>query len=157
MHTIREYTNHDVDDVKKILTELQEFERIMDPQRLHGLEVAREYLQHLLTLCDESRGKIFVVEVENEVVGMVSVYIEEDTKHMRKTRKYAYISDLMVLPQYRSEGVTKELLAAAESYAKSKNINVIQASVLSEHKDGLAGYTHNGFSQFEIVLRKHIS
>ncbi len=156
MHTIREYTHQDVDDVKKVLSELQEFERMLDPHRLKGLEVAQEYLTHLLTLCEQSRGKIFVVEVNEEVVGMVSVYIEADTKHMRKARTYAYISDLMVLPQYRTEGVTKELLAAAEDYARSKKVYTIQAAVLSEHKEGLSGLSHHGYHQFEIILRKHL-
>ena len=157
MHTIREYTHNDVEDVKKVLTELQEFERMLDPHRLQGLEIAHEYLSHLLKLCEESKGKIFVVEVHSEVVGMISVYIEEDARHLRKAKKYAYISDLMVLPQYRSEGVTKELLSAAEDYARSKNVHTIQAAVLSEHKDGLSGYSHNGYHQFEIVVRKHLN
>ena len=157
MHTIREYTNNDVEDVKKVLTELQEFERMLDPDRLEGLEIAHEYLSHLLKLCEESRGKIFVVEVNNEVVGMISVYIEEDLKHLRKAKKYAYISDLMVLPQYRSEGVTKELLAAAEEYARLKQVNSIQSAILSEHKDAISGYTHNGYSQFEIIVRKKLN
>ncbi len=157
MHTIREYTHNDVEDVKKVLTELQEFERMLDPNRLQGLEIAHEYLAHLLKLCEESRGKIYVVEVNNEVVGMISVYIEEDTKHLRKKRSYAYISDLMVLPQYRSEGVTKELLAAADEYARTKKVDTIQSAVLMEHKDGLSGYTHNGYHQFEIILRKHLN
>ncbi len=157
MHTIREYTHADVDAVKKVLSELQDFERLLDPHRLPGLEIAHEYLSHLLQLCESSKGKLFVVEVNNEVIGMISVYIESDTKHLRKARSYAYISDLMVLPQYRSEGVTKELLSAAEAYARSHKVHTIQTAVLSEHKEGLSGFARHGYHQFEIILRKHLT
>lgn len=156
-HNIREYTHNDVDDIKKLLVELQEFERMMDPRRLEGIKIAHEYLEHLLELCEKAEGKIYVVEIYNEVIGMISVYIQEDKKHYRKTHRYAYISDLIVLPEYRDRGITKELLETAEKYAQSEKVDTIQTFVLTDHQEGIAGLQRNGYHQFEIILKKTLS
>ncbi len=155
-HILRQYTNNDVEGIKQCLIELQEFERMMDPQRLEGIKVAHEYLEHLLELCEAGCGKIFVVEIDGNIVGMISVYIEEDKKHFRKIKKFAYISDLIVMQEYKNQGIIKELLEKAEEYAKSKEVASINASILKNHDEGLNGYLRNGFKEFEIVVRKQL-
>ena len=155
-HQIREYTHADVEDIKKILVELQEFERLMDPNRMKGLEIAHEYLEHLLELCKQERGKIFVVEINGGIVGMISVYIEKDLKHLRKVQSFATISDSMVLPEYRDEGITKELLLKAEEYALSKGVHTVRAPLLSDDQNSINGLKRNGYHSFEIILRKNL-
>jgi len=153
-HLIRKYTREDTEGIKKCLIELQDFERLMDPKRLEGVRVAHEYLEHLLSLCENGNGTIFVVEINCEVVGMVSVYIENDLKRFRTNHKFAYISDLIVMKEHKSDGVIEDLFDAAEKYVKSKNVNSIQASVLKNHDESLSGYLRNGFSEWEIRVRK---
>jgi len=155
-HLIREYTNKDIEGIKQCIIELQDFERIMDPHRLEGVKVAHEYLEHLLELCEAGRGKIFVVEISENIVGMISVYIEEDKKHFRKIKRFAYISDLIIMKEYKDQGITRELLSQAEAYAKSKQVTSIHASILKNHDQGLNGYLRNGFKEFEIVVRKRL-
>ncbi len=55
-HIIREYTQADIEGIKECLVELQDFERLMDPSRLKGMEVAQEYLEHLLKICKDENG-----------------------------------------------------------------------------------------------------
>ncbi|MBP9690620.1 GNAT family N-acetyltransferase [Candidatus Woesebacteria bacterium] len=156
-HLIRTYTQTDVDGIKACLVELQDFEKLMDPHRLEGIQVAHTYLEHLLKLCETGHGTIFVVEIDGAIVGMISVYIEDDTKHFRKAKRYAYISDLIVMKEYQDKGITKELLEKAEVYAQSKDVTTIQASILRGHEEGLSGYLRNGFHEFEVRVRKKIS
>ena len=156
LHVIRKYTKEDVEGIKKCLIELQDFERIMDPNRLQGMEVAHEYLEHLLEIAQQEKGNVFVVEINGNIVGMISVYIEKDHKHFRKVHTFAYISDIFVLPEYRNQGIIKELIEKAEEYAKSKNVHMIQTAVLSDHDENIEGFQRNGFHNFEIILRKQI-
>ncbi len=155
-HTIREYTHNDVEGIKQCLIELQEFERMMDPHRMEGIKIAHEYLEHLLELCKADNGKIFVVEIGGQIVGMISVYIEEDNKHFRKIKRFAYISDLIVMKEYKDQGISKELLEKAEKYATSKHVTSIQASILKGHEEGLSGFLRNGYKEFEIRVRKQL-
>jgi len=156
MHIIREYTHADIDAIKQCIEELQEYERLMDPHRIEGVKIAHDYLEHLLKLCEQGVGKIFVVEINNEVVGMISVYIEDDKKHFRKAHRFAYISDLIVMKEHKNDGVVKELLETAEAYARTQKVSTIQASILKKHEEGLQGYLRNGFQEWEIRVRKII-
>lgn len=156
IHTVRQYTNRDVEGIKQCLIELQEFERMIDPNRLEGIKIAHEYLEHLLELCEAGRGRIFVVEIDGTIVGMISVYIEEDKKYFRKARTFAYISDLIVMQEYKDQGIIKELLEKAEEYARTKGVQSIHASILKNHDESLNGYLRNGFKEFEIIVRKQI-
>jgi len=156
MHIIREYTHADIDAIKQCIEELQEYERLMDPHRIEGVKIAHDYLVHLLKLCEQGVGKIFVVEINNEVVGMISVYIEDDKKHFRKAHRFAYISDLIVMKEHKNDGVVKELLETAEAYARTQKVSTIQASILKKHEEGLQGYLRNGFQEWEIRVRKII-
>ncbi|MFA9288326.1 MAG: GNAT family N-acetyltransferase [Weeksellaceae bacterium] len=153
-HIIREYTHADVDGIKKCLIDLQEFERMLDPQRLEGIKVAHEYLAHLLQICETGKGKIYVVEMQEEIIGMISVYIEDSKKHFRKSHKFAYISDLMILPEYKDRGIAKELLEQAEEYARKHGATAIQSAVLEKHLEGINEYLRNGFHKYEVIVKK---
>jgi GNAT superfamily N-acetyltransferase len=155
-HIIREYTQQDVDAIKKCIVELQNFEQMMDPHRLDGMEVAHDYLQYLLDTCKGEEGKIFVVEINEAIEGMIAIVIEHHPKHMRKVQRHAVITDLIIMPEHRGKGISKELIAKAEEYAKSKNVNVIQTHILAKHTEGMTNFLRNGFSEFEIVLRKRV-
>ncbi len=156
-HIIREYTKEDVKGIKDCLIEIQEFEKLLDSERLSGIEVAHEYLEKLLEIIRQEKGKIFIVEIEEEIVGMISITIEDDIKHYRKSRKVAFITDAMILPEFKDKGIIKELLETAERYAKSIGIHVIQTAVLSKHTEGIEGFQRNGFSNYEIILQKKLS
>lgn len=156
-HVIREYTKEDVVGIKECLIELQEFEKMLDPDRLSGIEIAHDYLEHLLTITRQEKGKVFVVEINNEIVGMISIAIEDDIRHFRKAGKVAYISEVIILPEYRDRGIMKELLEKAEEYAKSKQVKTIQTALLAKHAEGIEGFTRNGFSSYEVILHKKIS
>lgn len=156
-HIIREYTKDDVEGIKQCLVEIQEFEKMLDPNRLSGIAIAHEYLEHLLQVSRQEKGKVFVVEINNEIVGMISVVIETDMRHFRKAGKAAFISDVIILPEYKDKGIMKELLEKAEEYAKGKEVKVIQTAVLSKHAEGIDGFTRNGFHTYELVLNKKIS
>jgi ribosomal protein S18 acetylase RimI-like enzyme len=156
-HSIREYTNADIDGIKECLIELQDFERLMDPNRLKGMEIAHEYLEHLLKVCTEGKGKLFVVEIDGSIIGMISIYIEEDTRHIRKSKKFATITDLIVLPEYRGRGIMKELVAKAEEYVAEKGIKTVYAHVVAENHGLVEGFARNGFKRFEVVLKKIIT
>lgn len=153
---IREYTKEDVAQIKECLIELQDFEKIIDPHRLEGIHIAEDYLQHLLRLCGYGKGKIFVAEKNGEIIGMIAIFIEEDKKHFRKSKRFAHISDLMILQRFQDKGIAKDLIKQAEDYAKSQNITTIHVPMLARDHNYLNTYLHNGFHGYEMTLRKHI-
>ena len=155
-HLIREYTHEDNTAVQQCLVELQNFHRMIDPHRLENATIANEYLKHLLAKCEKNHGKIFVVEINNAVVGMISVVIQPDNASARKIKKHAFISDLIILPEYRNRGISRDLLNKAEEYVKSKKVSVLETTVLIKNDKALRLYLRNGFHESELILRKKV-
>lgn len=155
-HIIREYTHEDNKSVQQCLVELQNFHSIIDSHRLENVLIANEYLKHLLEKCERNHGKIFVVEIEGSVVGMISIVIQTDTASIRKIKRHAFISDLIILLEYRNRGISKELLKKAEEYAKTKDVSVVETAVLIRNDKALRMYLRNGFHESELILRKKV-
>ena len=80
--SIREYRPDDLREVERCLAELQDFSKLIYEKVADGA-VAPRYLQHLLTRCGETNGRIFVAESNGCVIGMVSVYRERQIRRGR--------------------------------------------------------------------------
>ena len=150
---VRDYTLEDLESVKACLVLLQEFNTLVDPHRLEGIEIANEYLHNLLKTCEKNNGKIFVAEDGGKIVGMIAVVIHNQHD---KLKPHGAITDLIVLPEYRDKGVGKNLINKAEKYIKDSGIDIIQASVLSPLIKAQHMYTRNGYEEYEMILRKRL-
>ena len=71
--------------------------------------------------------------------------------------EYGLVSDLIVASQYRKQGIGRQLLAAAESYARSSEVRWLRIGVLAEnhHADGL--YDSMGFKKLYIEREKELA
>lgn len=154
-HIIREYDPQDIQAVEKCIHELHTFHHLLDPKRIESLEYASEYLKKLLKRCEEKTGKVFVVEIHEEIVGMISVLIEEDASH-HHLKKHAHINDLIILPEHRGNGLSRMLLEKAEEYARSMNVTFIDTAVYLNNGKALKAYTRNGYFEHAIILRKMV-
>ena len=56
--------NSDMEAVREMLVELQEFERQIDPRMTPGNDMAADYLKFMLNRCEQHKGKIFLSTVE---------------------------------------------------------------------------------------------
>ena len=63
------------------------------------------------------RSTLLIAESEGIVVGLVSVYL--DIESIRFGQR-AWVEDLAVHPEHRSEGIGKLLLSAAKSWARER-------------------------------------
>src|SRR5262249_10188858 len=100
---------------------LQAHERSIEPNRGDPNEVAEPYVQDLLAQCANGNAEILVAEAGVGVVGWVGVvprHISDDI--LERDREFAYITDLIVLEDYRGRGIGRRLLAAAEAYAAGR-------------------------------------
>lgn len=81
-HVIREYQpEHDTPRLHECVVELQEFERTIEPALPAGTTMADAYLAYILERCREYHGKVFVAEVDDQVVGFVFAMEKADKKH----------------------------------------------------------------------------
>src|ERR1700694_3061425 len=127
---IREFQPDDRRQVEECIAELQDFSKRLYSKMAQGQTVAAKYLEHLLARCGEWNGEIFVAEIDSRVVGMACVYAKIKSKEPDEEEyEYAYISDLVVLPDYRGTGIGRVLLRRAEDYAKHREATLLRINV----------------------------
>jgi ribosomal protein S18 acetylase RimI-like enzyme len=150
----------DADDfpaVRTCLLELQQFERRLDPRVPAGEAIADLYLRDLFGRCDESAGELFVIEAHDQVVGFVSVLgaCRSDSPD-DSPEPFAYVDDLVVLPQYRGRGYGRALLRRAEAYAVAHGRSTLRLRVKGGNHSARKFYAHAGYAEYEVELEKKL-
>jgi ribosomal protein S18 acetylase RimI-like enzyme len=155
---IREYQpEHDTPRLRECVVELQEFERTIEPALPAGTAMADAYLAYIVERCREYHGKVFVAEVDGQVVGFVSVWARvPPTEPDEPQTEYAYISDLVVLASFRQRGLGRALLERAERFAREQKATVIRIGVLAQNVIARQLYLNLGFTERRIELVKDL-
>jgi ribosomal protein S18 acetylase RimI-like enzyme len=156
MGLIREYRPEDAQQVKACIVELQDYCKRIDSQIVEGKTVADKYIRYLLEQCAETEGGIYVVDSNQEVVGMVCVFAKVQSEAVdEEDYQYAYISDL-VLASERGKGIGRALLKRAEEHARSKGAKIIRISVHAGNEIAKDLYVDYGFQEKVVIMQKEI-
>lgn len=157
MPLIREYRQEDIPALEECIVELQEFERKIEPNRREGTSVSQKYVEGVVKNCKQQNGNIFVAEEDGKVIGFCSVWVEKKPEELISTlAEYAYISDCILLPDFRGKGLGKALLSAAEKHAIEAGMKTIIIGVLAKNTGAIEVYKKAGFEDYEMLLRKKV-
>ena len=152
---IRDYEPHHRHQLRACLVELQDFERSLEPPLPEGEQMADAYLASLFEKCARWCGKVFVAEVDDAIVGFVGVLSRVPPEAPDEARAdYAYISDLVVLPPYRQQGIAGALLDHAEAFACANGAKTLRIGVLARNLIALNLYHRRGFLDYHVQLVK---
>jgi ribosomal protein S18 acetylase RimI-like enzyme len=155
MALIREYRLEDEQQVEECFIELQEFERRIEPRRIDGKLVAKKYLQYMFDKCDQTQGKVFVLDDHKRIAGFVSVWAKMKVNGLvNEESEVAYISDLIVVTDYRGQGWGHALLLKAEEYAVGHGATILSIGVLAENTGARRLYEDFGFRENQVELLK---
>lgn len=157
--TIRAYdATRDVEAATACIVELQEFERALEPQLPPGPAMASAYLAVLVERCARHAGRLFVAEMDGRVVGFAAVLgrVEPEAPDQEQAA-HAYVSDLVVLPGFRSRGLGRRLLDAAEALAREVGTRRLEIGVLAKNPEAARLYRDFGFVDFRISMTKRLA
>lgn len=157
---IREYRESDRDAVIRCNTYLHNVERSIEPDRRKGEEVSERYIdERVMGFGGAREGKIYVAEIKDSVIGFTSVWIEHLTDGDELTSSltpYAYVSDIVVMPEHQGKGIGKLLLARAERYARDKKMPVIKLTSLTRNTKAMDVYRRAGYREHEVMMLKYL-
>ena len=154
---ISSYLEQDRPAIIAGLIDLQETERAISKFCLPGTEIAEKYLNELLKLNAENQGTILVAKIDGKVVGFIACRIDHDESitTTNDINTFGYISDAWTNPEYRKQGVFKELNQAVENYfTKHKEVKFIKLNVLDKNKTAITAYKNSGYESYELTLIK---
>jgi ribosomal protein S18 acetylase RimI-like enzyme len=157
---IRPYRAQDRGLVCGLINALQEAECVMEPNRAHWADGGIAYTDWTLTEVAENDGAIFIAETEAEVaVGLVTCWRAEDASDITvvpQARVHLYVSDLVVLPDWRGRGIAGALLAEAERHGRALDLSQMTIGVLAANAAARRAYAKAGFDDYEMLLRKSL-
>jgi len=157
MINIREYEDRDSEGVKDCIIELQDFERVFEPDlRPEGNKIADDYLKYAVDRVKENDGKIFVAESDHNIIGFVSVIVNKEDSPAYPKDKYGYIMDLVTLSTSRKSGIGEMLLKKAEEFLKENGIHRLDLHVFSKNNTAGDFYIKRGFREIDKGMTKII-
>ena len=102
---------------------------LLEGQRIDAasLQAIMQHPTHTILKC---------VNDENKIIGTVLLEQHED---------YFYLGMLTVQPDLQTSGIGKQLMNAAETYAKANNVFTIKMTVISVRHELIAWYERRGY------------
>src|SRR3989338_1999459 len=139
---IREYKAKDEPQVKECLCVLQDYVNVLESGIVAtGKQVYDSYFEYMAKEVSQKRGKIFVAELENKILGFIAFYFTQEAYEQAES---LYISDLVVLEEHRGMGLGTKLLTYADGYAKAKGAKFIKISALVKNTGAVNLYRKTG-------------
>jgi ribosomal protein S18 acetylase RimI-like enzyme len=151
--SIRDYRPADLSTLRALATEIQDFERQFDPALRKGTDCASDYVRELFEIREKQSGRILVAEVDGDVAGMTAFRPDKPIEH---ERPHVYISDLVVFPRYRRQGVARALIDAVEAEARSQGIDRMLLLVYTGNQAARRAYDECGFEPLEVLMVKRV-
>jgi GNAT superfamily N-acetyltransferase len=156
---VRDYeSERDAGALRACFVELQESERAFDRRMPRGEAIADAYLARMFERCATWAGRVFVAEEDGRVVGFVCVWARVPPEEVDdEPIEVAYVSDLVVLPPWRSRGIGAALLARAEAWARSHGTAVLGIGVKDANRGARRLYERQGFAAVHVEMAKRLS
>lgn len=151
MITIQKYHASDSDSVDQLFLELQIHENKYDKFKSTKLENAKNYKTELLETINDQHGEMLVAKDNNEVLGLVAWFLEEELEF---DEPYGYISDIVVLEQNRGKGIGQLLLDEAITHIKATGVKRVHIGVLLANTQTKEFYSKNGFGEYSIEMTR---
>ena len=147
---IIEYEDKYLEDVKDLLTELEEYILSIDEDNLDQLHPDYRDKMALLDLeeVNTNNGKCYLAVDENKAIGLIMGTIppyDENDYLDYKCPKRGVITELIVTSKTRSKGVGQELMKKMEEYFKSVDCEYVLVDVFAYNKKGISFYDKQGY------------
>jgi len=153
---LRIANNEDIDDIYNLNTELFIVLNELKGEIYNPIAFPRVFISSMI---NSSYSDYILIEDDDKIVGYAlieerkSPYDEYDSF---VEDHYAFIYELVVLPEYRIKGYGRKLMEEAQKWAKSRKLTSIELNVLSNNHSAKAFYERNGFEEYQVKLRKEI-
>jgi ribosomal protein S18 acetylase RimI-like enzyme len=153
---VRPAAGGDIDDVRRGLIVLQEYEYALHDTRLAAAAVADPYLTWMLGQVAAQDGLCLVGHLGATFFGFVAGWIEraDNPAETEDSTTFGYVSDICILPEWRGYRLSMVLLSALEDHFRAKSVRRLRISTLAANVAALAAYRSAGYAPYEMTLEK---
>ena len=147
---IIDYNKKYDEDIKNLLEELQHYIASIDKEKYNIVspDFKEYYFAETMKEVKENEGKIFLMQDDNKIVGLVVGLINNEAGDLEpgfRAPKRGRVTELIVTKEYRSKGYGKILLNKMETYLKEEGCQDILIGVFAYNESALKFYKRNGY------------
>ena len=106
----------------------------------------------LKSLITSPLAEVVVAETDNKVIASGYARIDR-SKPFVKHSTHAYLGFMYVLPEYRGQGINKQIMDALKDWAVSQNITEFSLEVYYDNISAIKAYEKIGFSKYILEMR----
>ncbi len=156
-HIIRDMEDADREAVIDLIWQLNLFEDKISGDRAPGRKAAAAGLGANRRRMADHGGAEMVAEIDGKVVGYLLCVIEKADAYIRESfGMQAYIAELVIDEGHRGKGLGQKLIAAAEDYARGRDMPSIFIGVLAGNAPADRLYEHLGYRSYSIERMKRL-
>jgi ribosomal protein S18 acetylase RimI-like enzyme len=162
MISIRPYAANDQLALQQLMAELQNHLSDMDPlKRIRNIEDfdAAQYIDHLLDKVGNDKGKIFVAEEQDKLIGFIAGAIpneDPDDALDHYPAKEGSIIELVISQEYHGQGTGRALMEKMEEYFREKNCEYIRVGCFAQNTNTHAFYEKRGYADRHVEMLKQL-
>ena len=109
----------------------------------------------LKSLLTSPLAEVLVAEADNKVIASGYARIDKSKPFLKHTT-HAYLGFMYVLPEYRGQGINKQIMDALKDWAVSKNITEFRLEVYYDNISAIKAYEKIGFSRYSLEMRYNL-
>ena len=109
----------------------------------------------LKSLLTSPLAEVVVAETDNKVIASGYARIDKSKPFLKHTT-HAYLGFMYVLPEYRGQGINKQIMDALKDWAVSKNITEFRLEVYYDNISAIKAYEKVGFSRYSLEMRYNL-
>jgi GNAT superfamily N-acetyltransferase len=147
----------DRDAIVELILQLNRFEAPISGDRLTDRDTARRCLRDNEEAVRNTLGLSIVAEKDGAIVGYLCLAVESIGSFVREdVRRVGYVRELVVDEAHRGAGVGADLMAEAESFARSRRIGRMMLGVLAGNDRGRKFYESFGLRAYAVEMVKDL-
>ena len=106
----------------------------------------------LKTMLTSPLIELVVAETDNKIIASGYARIDK-SKPFLKHSQHAYLGFMYVVPEYRGQGINKQIMDALKNWAISQNITEFSLEVYYDNISAIKAYEKIGFSKYILEMR----
>jgi GNAT superfamily N-acetyltransferase len=154
--TIRSFEDRDLDGVIAVARDLQRSESVLFSRMKPPEDIKADYVHHICKDLEKHGGSFLIADMGGKVVGYCTLLTHCDSSDQADELlyTYAYVGDLAVAKQQRSNGIGAMLIDEAGRIGKAAGINWLRLSVLAPNAAARRFHAREGFAEHLIEVEK---
>lgn len=147
----------DLEALRRLVFQLHETLRPFDAHLPPAPQIIDAYFAHLLETSRRSSGAMLIAEEEGVPVGYLCLFgLVPPAEPDQYPDPYSVVADVYVVPEKRSRGIGKALMAHAEARARALGASKLELNVLAANRAAAEFYAQLGYRPRVVVYAKQL-